>query len=208
MASNYCIALSVACLCLVTSRAIGYQSQNHGSCSSDPSKDIIQVNSIRVSPYPIQVGQTVYLTVNATVLRDIQGVMDLEVDIYRVGIVDVPINLGPFTDVCSKLPRACPQVVRRAGIPCSCPIQTGTYVIRDAAVPVRLPSVSGGWSFIRGILGGVLSGEYRGTLTLRDRVTRQSLVCYRLTDVQIQGKSDVIQSVGSSIKSFFTNLFG
>jgi len=204
----YQVALSVACLCLMTSRVLGYQSHNHGSCSSDPSRDIIRVNSIQVSPYPIQVGQTVYLSANVTVVRDIQGDLDVELDIYRVGIVDFPINVGPFTDVCSKLPRACPAVVRRSGIPCSCPIPAGTYVIRNAAIPVNLPSMNGGWGFVRGILGGVLAGEYRGTLTLRDRTTRQSLFCYKLSDVQINGKSDIIQTVGDSIKGFFNNIFG
>ncbi|XP_055343950.1 ganglioside GM2 activator-like isoform X2 [Paramacrobiotus metropolitanus] len=102
--------------------------------------DIVKIDSISISPDPIQLGSPMKITGSGSITKQID---QLEIDVViqkkvfvwiTVPCVDGMGNCN-YTDVCSLLPpQPCPEPFQQQSIPCTCPFPAATYNVKDLPV--------------------------------------------------------------------------
>lgn len=121
-------------------------SYNDCSSGSDPA----HLRSLTVTPDPIPVPGDITVAAQGVSSENIGGSLsaDVKIEVNPFGHIWVPLpcvdNIGSCTynDFCSILPPPsdpCPDVLKKAGIPCRCPFAAGNYTLPRS--DIKLPSI-------------------------------------------------------------------
>ncbi|PVD29129.1 hypothetical protein C0Q70_11726 [Pomacea canaliculata] len=172
-------------------RKVGYHSALISLCSSSSESDgdlaMLTFPEVTVTPHPIVVPGDVEVSIRMRVRQEVASDLTLDLRIERfVGFFWLTIpcidNVGScsYPNVCEELSSAntnrenvttCPQQLNASGVPCTCPVQPGDYVINKAVFQV--PEMTGIWSLIA-------MGDYRVTGRLIETSTGRELACQNM----------------------------
>ncbi|XP_023236589.1 uncharacterized protein LOC111635726 [Centruroides sculpturatus] len=101
------------------------------------------VKSLSVSPDPIDVPGSVTVSFDVVVATNLTSPIQVDIKmkkkVYFVW-VEVPCmdNIGScsYSDFCDLVPTTCPSFVKKAGLPCKCPVIEGEYKLDPTTVEI------------------------------------------------------------------------
>ncbi|OPL21199.1 hypothetical protein AM593_10784, partial [Mytilus galloprovincialis] len=149
-------------------------------CNSNQA--LLHVDSVSLNPYPPQIPGDLRASGHLVLGRNISGHIELQVSIHKHAIFWIPVpcvsGFGSCTyDFCSMLNTAfnvngqisCPPQMAKQNLPCTCPIQAGTYTLNpDVWVIPTLPS----------LLSWLSSGDYKVDAKLVNKDSGEIIACY------------------------------
>jgi len=162
------------------------------SCSEGGSEDLLSLPSKSINPYPIKVPGDLTVSGQAVFHREARpGDFKLELHIQRKVTfiwITVPCiaEVGSCTyDACALLEEnfgngtsGCPPQFVEQGLPCTCPVAPGQYVLDHAVFSI--PEMSG-------VLSWLAEGDYKVEMKLVDNASGQTIACQQLQGTIVDG---------------------
>lgn len=148
----------------------GFSWSNCGSTN-----DIVKINQLRVSPSPIKTPGSVDVSFDVDVKENITSPLKLSLVMEKHALwvwVKIPciqdIGSCDYSDICSLIPKPCPELIAKTGLPCQCPVPGRNYKLPSTTfqIPnVPLPSI-------------IENGNYR--VTVHGSMHGVPLFCYKI----------------------------
>lgn len=193
------------------------------SCMNPPVSDIFNMTTYRAMPFPITIPGSVQVALGGNLKVPITSDLNLDIHISRQNgwlFKDVPcvntsmgqIGSCEYKNICSLAAKmfanGCPRIMTRNGLPCTCPIQAGSYSLQE--ITFNIPDIKNHPS-----LGPVvkmftalfdLTGDYVATIRLRDVTTKELISCTEAEVSLTEPKKS--QGLFKDLGRFLTNLWG
>ncbi|CAH1776874.1 unnamed protein product [Owenia fusiformis] len=181
----HCIALVILEIILTEGRkrhSRAHKQLEYSDCGDGPNKAVF-INHAIADPLPIVSPGKLRVSAGVNITRALPYSMylDLTVTKYFLGLpfllpcINGIVGTCEYRNMCSYLEifkgGNCPRVLQDQGLPCTCPVQPGTYKVKD--VNLKIPK-------LEGISSLLAQGEYEITAKLMDDVTRGELGCIKI----------------------------
>lgn len=106
---------------------------------------------LSVAPNPVKYGQNIYLSAQVYVSHDVGTTSTVKADIVanevfqgqRFDMCQYKPDACHIEDVCKKVSQMkipCPDIVKKMGSNCKCPLKKNTYAVKD--IPIKIPNSS------------------------------------------------------------------
>ncbi|OQV16956.1 putative Ganglioside GM2 activator [Hypsibius exemplaris] len=135
--------------------------------------DAFHIANLTLSPDPIKLGNPIKITASGQITLELGSPIEVDVQVQKKVFVWVSLpcvdDLGScnYPDVCARLPPPpCPQPLIEANLPCTCPIPTGTYAVKDLEVEFDT----------RKFPGWLTEGDFKAHIEMKKG--GQSFACY------------------------------
>ncbi|CAC5391679.1 GM2A [Mytilus coruscus] len=170
----------VCCLLLLAITGCLAANLKYTDCNSNHA--LLHVDSVRLNPYPPQIPGDLTASGHLVLGRNVSGNIELQVSIHKKAIFWIPVpcvsGFGSCTyDFCGMLSStfningqlSCPPQMAKQNLPCTCPVQAGTYTLKpDVWTIPPVPS----------LLSWLTSGDYKVDAKLVNKDSGEIIGCY------------------------------